>query len=164
MAYTVKESSLTINNQKIDDHILKIGDVINGTITKTGMKFAVRVDALDKSYSYYQKYSIEGKNSIKIGGGADCDIQIRDDFVSKLHAALRVENGEVFLYDSSTNGTYVCGCRVDGARKLNMLDDIYIVGVKLVFMGKYAPSCRAIKPFCGTEMLISRIFSPFVWV
>jgi FhaA, N-terminal domain/FHA domain len=43
-----------------------------------------------------------------LGRGTDCDLRLVDPGVSRHHAELRVENGQVVLVDlSSTNGTFV---------------------------------------------------------
>jgi pSer/pThr/pTyr-binding forkhead associated (FHA) protein len=45
-----------------------------------------------------------------LGRGTDCDLRLVDPGVSRHHAELRVENGQVVLVDlSSTNGTFVNG-------------------------------------------------------
>jgi len=45
-----------------------------------------------------------------LGRGTDCDLRLVDPGVSRHHAELRVEDGEVVLVDlGSTNGTFVNG-------------------------------------------------------
>jgi S-DNA-T family DNA segregation ATPase FtsK/SpoIIIE len=43
----------------------------------------------------------------------------------------------MFLTDHSANGTYVMSRRVNGEHRLDIMDDIYIAGVKLVYMGDF---------------------------
>jgi hypothetical protein len=58
-----------------------------------------------------------------LGRGTDCDLRLVDPGVSRHHAELRVEDGEIVLVDlGSTNGTFVNGqpvrrvCLTDGTR------------------------------------------------
>ncbi|MCL2287249.1 MAG: type VII secretion protein EssC [Firmicutes bacterium] len=171
------DTCLMIDNQEITEHILQIGDVINGVITDTGMPFAIRAVGTDKSYTYFEKYSLEGKNTVTIGGDNNCDIVIADDYVSRQHLTLQRDGSEMLLRDYSTNGTYVRGRRVENTQKLNMMDDIYVAGVKLVYMDDfiainhidkrkvllpiYSPA-QEIEPLpsSSSEMLIR---SPRVW-
>src|SRR5258708_39703962 len=45
-----------------------------------------------------------------LGRGTDCDLRLVDQGVSRHHAEIRVEDGEVVLVDlGSTNGTFVNG-------------------------------------------------------
>ena len=45
-----------------------------------------------------------------LGRGTDCDLRMVDAGVSRHHAELRVEDGQVVLVDlGSTNGTFVNG-------------------------------------------------------
>ena len=163
------ETELTLDNQFIKEHVLQIGDVINGVVKKSGMHFAIRIWSSDESYSYFDKYSIADKSVIKIGTDDDSDIKIMDEFVSRQHVTIQRNSEGILLCDHSTNGTYVCSRRVDDTRKLNMMDDIYIAGVKLVYMGdfiavnrsnrvvqlpKYVPPKDAEAVPLGNEMLI----------
>jgi predicted Zn finger-like uncharacterized protein len=55
----------------------------------------------------------------RVGGGAD--IEIDDAEVSRLHCAVEVRDGAIFLHDlSSTNGTYIGDSRVLASRLEHM--------------------------------------------
>jgi len=55
-----------------------------------------------------------------LGRGTDCDLRLVDPGVSRHHAELRVEDGEVVLVDlGSTNGTFVNGQPV---RRISLTD------------------------------------------
>jgi len=57
------------------------------------------------------------RRSIHIGRGLSADLRIDDSRVSRLHAIVMQQAGEVHLLDSrSLNGTYVNGHRVMAAR------------------------------------------------
>jgi two-component system cell cycle response regulator len=55
---------------------------------------------------------------LRIGRHPDCEIQLDDGGVSRVHACIRVASGDTIeiLDHGSTNGTFVNGRRVDGAR------------------------------------------------
>jgi pSer/pThr/pTyr-binding forkhead associated (FHA) protein len=59
-----------------------------------------------------------------LGRGTDCDLRLVDPGVSRHHAELRVENGQVVLVDlSSTNGTFVNGQPV---RRVALADGTHV--------------------------------------
>ena len=136
-----EDTTLKIDGKLIRDHIIQSGDVINGTVTVSNgitpslIAFAIRISTMDDSYTNYEKFAIS--NTVKIGGDQSCDIVITDEYVSRHHAVLQREGDTMTLRDSSTNGTYVLGRRVDGITAVDMMDDIYIAGVKLVYMGDF---------------------------
>lgn len=65
---------------------------------------------------------------ITVGRGAECSISIPDDhFVSQLHARVYRHDGSVVVDDlGSTNGTFLNGNRVSGARPLVKGDRLQI--------------------------------------
>ena len=57
----------------------------------------------------HQKYDLNafGKNVVSFGRSSDCDIQIRKEYVSRVHGCFYMENGKWFIKDmNSTNGLY----------------------------------------------------------
>ena len=55
--------------------------------------------------------------AFRIGRGEDCEICIEDNFVSRNHVSLTLENGEWWAKDlNSSNGIFVKGERVETAR------------------------------------------------
>lgn len=65
---------------------------------------------------------------ISIGRYPENDIVITDDIVSRRHAAIANENGQLMVIDlKSTNGTFVNKDKVDGQRLLD--------GSELIFIG-----------------------------
>jgi Protein of unknown function (DUF3662)/FHA domain len=59
-----------------------------------------------------------------LGRGTDCDLRLVDPGVSRHHAELRVENGQVVLVDlGSTNGTFVNGQPV---RRVALTDGTHV--------------------------------------
>ena len=62
-------------------------------------------DAADKDYTF--------KVPFKIGRAEECEICIKNEFVSRSHVSVSIENGEWWLSDlNSSNGVYVGDERV----------------------------------------------------
>jgi len=62
-------------------------------------------------------FPLSERKELVLGRSDDADVQLRDDAVSRRHAALRVEAGVAELRDlGSQNGTWVNGTRTDSAR------------------------------------------------
>ncbi|MFH1217831.1 MAG: adenylate/guanylate cyclase domain-containing protein [Pseudomonadota bacterium] len=80
-------------------------------------------------------WSLTGKNTFRIGRGADCDILLPYPWVSRQHAMIQVEaNSSHNLIDlGSANGTIVNGRRVYGPTRLAANDRITIGKSELVF-------------------------------
>lgn len=69
--------------------------------------------------SSQRTYDLTGPITI-LGRGTDCDLRLVDAGVSRHHAELRIEDGEVVLVDlGSTNGTFVNGQPV---RRIGLVD------------------------------------------
>ena len=59
-----------------------------------------------------REHAVRGEEFL-IGRGADCDLRLADQDVSRHHCLLRFRGGEAILVDlGSSNGTYVNGQRV----------------------------------------------------
>ena len=80
------------------------------------------------------------KNGITLGRSADCDIVIPDSNVSRMHAALVIDNGSWYIQDmNSTNGLIYNGKKIKTAvisdfSKVN-IPDKYSNGVNICFSG-----------------------------
>ena len=77
----------------------------------------------------YQVFRIE-KEQTYVGGSAECDIVIDDDYVSSEHASIRYRDGKFFITDlDSKNGTFVNksepDARIDRV-ELKDGDEVYI--------------------------------------
>jgi len=69
-----------------------------------------------------------------IGRAERCHIRLKDDFVSELHAVIKVETDKYIIWDlGSANGTQVNGEALTSARELKDGDRIVIGKQKFVF-------------------------------
>lgn len=63
------------------------------------------------------EFALEEGEEYVVGRSSECDMVLVEDMVSRAHAALRVEDGDVILRDNnSTNGSFVNGERVTEGR------------------------------------------------
>lgn len=83
----------------------------------------------------YRKYSLKGVRQITIGRGEENDICYQNDFVSKDHCVIVMENGQVILQDRSTNGTFLNFHRVFGNTVLHYGDSVRIMRLNIIFLG-----------------------------
>ena len=107
----------------IDD---KTGDLFEAPAAPANATFLVRVMiGPDKG----KAMRIEDGASLVLGKGADADMSLRDECVSRRHATLRSDQGKLYLSDAnSTNGTFL---RVDSAHEL-VSGDCFVVGGTVV--------------------------------
>jgi sigma-B regulation protein RsbU (phosphoserine phosphatase) len=81
------------------------------------------------------------RDSTILGKEAGCDILLPDRRVSGRHARIERRPDGHFIEDlDSTNGTKVCGERLDAARPLEDGDDIEIIHYKLTFLQDDPPT------------------------
>ncbi|MCP3101587.1 FHA domain-containing protein [Myxococcus sp. K15C18031901] len=79
-----------------------------------------------------RRYEIHAE--MAIGRSPSCDIPLRDDQVSRKHAQLSVQEGQVRLRDlDSRNGTLVNGARISGEVVLQAGDRVRVGGTMAVF-------------------------------
>jgi hypothetical protein len=63
------------------------------------------------------EFALEEGEEYVVGRSSECDMVLVEDMVSRAHASLRVEDGDVILRDNnSTNGSFVNGERVTESR------------------------------------------------
>ena len=85
------------------------------------------------------------RDSITIGRGEDCGIQIADDQASRLHCTIERRQDKWFLIDHSTNGTYVT---VDGAQEvLVQREEFTLSGRGRIACGQPSVSTKEIVAF-----------------
>ena len=74
------------------------------------------------------------KTITRLGRHLENDVVIHEDFLSRYHAEIILENGQYVLHDkNSTGGTYVNGKRINSCI-LNSGDLISLVNVQIMFV------------------------------
>ncbi len=89
---------------------------------------------------------VEGRRYV-CGKGPESDLIVSNDSVSRRHAEIELQNGEVFIFDqNSTNGTWINGERlVEPRAKLTVSDTIVLGTAVIVLIEDMLPS-QATKP------------------
>ena len=78
------------------------------------------------------------KAVIRLGRQLENDVVFHEEFVSRFHAEIRIEEGKYVLYDTgSTGGTFVNGRKIDRC-VLNSGDLISITSVQIMFVNNNA--------------------------
>ena len=136
--YADKKYELLKNGESTDNAVLKKGLVLEGTVRKYDAWFSVKIDEADKESIGFTKYIIRHDkiSSLTIGSGTDADICYSNKFVSEAHAEITFEDGCAFIRDNdSINGTFLNGRLISGKTPVKYGDVIYIVGLKIVYLG-----------------------------
>lgn len=126
---------LSYQHYVMENHQIQDGELYNGKIYSSGERFTVMVKAFKTEMANFKKFDIRGYDTIVIGSARDAHISINNNFVSNHHAVLSKQNGEWYIFDQSKNGTYVNYEKVNNNCKVKPLDQIYIFGYKLIFIG-----------------------------
>jgi pSer/pThr/pTyr-binding forkhead associated (FHA) protein len=85
-----------------------------------------------------REYAISGASMV-FGRDAGCDVVISDKNVSRRHCEIMVTPKGYVLVDSSTNGTFVNGERVEGQRLLARADVVRVGSDEFRFYADVAP-------------------------
>jgi uncharacterized RDD family membrane protein YckC len=79
-----------------------------------------------------------------VGRSRSCDVRLRDDTVSRLHAAFTWNDGRLILEDlGSSNGTYVNGARLSDAIEVGAGDAIRFGGVAALVESPATTECSS---------------------
>lgn len=91
-----------------------------------------------------QRMALLGQGELVIGRSPYCSLMLEHGSVSRIHAVLRHLGEEVEIEDlGSSNGTFVNGERITGARKLRPGDELRIGALALVL--EVAPTREALR-------------------
>lgn len=78
------------------------------------------------------------KEITRLGRQLDNDIVFNEEFVSRFHAEIRLEDGKYVLYDNeSTSGTFVNSQKIDSC-VLNSGDLISLASIQIMFVNNNA--------------------------
>ncbi len=126
-----------INGAPIKEKEIGDGDKFTVRGKKGGLQFMIFALIASENIRVYKKWSLDGVDTITIGMDDSCDIVYKEQFVSHNHATLKRNGTDFFISDSSTNGTFLNGVKISGETKLSVFDTIYILGLKIIYLGGY---------------------------
>jgi len=162
--YTLKQGYTgkfepAIKEHPCGDHIIQSGDYI--TFKFKDEKGDIVVKALFVSTSDielgYKKFKVEKNTNIFIGRTPINDISFDfTDYVSReKHAVIRIDDGgNAYIEDLKRSvGVYVNGQKTHSHR-LNPFDEIFVMGLSIVFMGSYI-AIRNLRVECGLRRMDS---------
>lgn len=105
--------------------------------TLRGERISLIIAESDNGFHAMHKFSIQNYNEIRIGSDKSCDIEYTFmSYISKYHAILQRSGNAWYITDTSSNGTFINGWKVEGSRMLSFGESINIYGLKLVYLGE----------------------------
>ena len=148
--------ALIKNKERKDTVKLEKGITLICEYKQSKEKISIVVDEIYDGYSDFDKYSF-GQGEFTIGREHGCTIQYNtQNLVSGRHATLAVDSSGVCkITDNSSNGTFVNGNKVVGSQELAFGDIVYIIGLKIVYLGDIIAINRP------TEPIVFNGFTPY---
>lgn len=111
------------------------GLIFNVKTRNRGNRLTAVVHLISPEMTNFVKYDISQKIQIEIGSAPNCDVVLNDSYVSSYHLSLAKDSGYWYAYDRSKNGTFINSVRIGDGTRLNIGDNIYVAGYKIVFLG-----------------------------
>ncbi len=128
---------ITQNEKEIDKVELKEGLFVNCEFPD-GQVFSLTAEEVTDGNTQFKKYLLrrDAQNTITIGNDASNMICFANKFVSPKHAEITISADKAVIKDlDSMNGTFVNGKMMEGEQTLEFGDIIYIIGLKIVYLG-----------------------------
>ena len=133
-----KRYELLKGGQNVESAELTAGLILEGNLKKEDVWFSLKIDEADANRVGFSKYILRRDKiqSLVIGSGSASDIIYSSRFVSEKHAEIILEGDSTYICDNgATNGTYLNGRLVNGRAPIKYGDIIYIVGLKIAYLG-----------------------------
>ena len=133
-----KRYDLLKSGAYVESEELVPGLILEGTLKKEDVWFSIKIDESAPERTGFSKYILRRDKfqSLVIGSNQDADIVYNSRFVSQKHAEITFEGDNTYVTDNgSSNGTYLNGRLITGKTTVNYGDVIYIVGLKIVYLG-----------------------------
>ncbi|MBO5608984.1 MAG: type VII secretion protein EssC [Eubacterium sp.] len=122
----------------VQDYIqIQDGVLFNIKVRSSGKRLTCVAHLISGGMTSFEKFDIQGLSSLSIGSSPECSICIKQNFISHCHAVLFYSGNGWYIEDQSRNGTFLNSERISGRQKLNIGDSIYIIGYKIIFLGKF---------------------------
>ncbi|MCR4786987.1 MAG: type VII secretion protein EssC [Lachnospiraceae bacterium] len=128
---------ITENEKKIDKITFREGLFVNCEFPD-GQVFSLTAKEITDGDTQFKKYLLRRENETKITIGNDPANMIcyANKFVSPRHAEIEIKGDQAVIRDlDSVNGTFVNGRMLEGEQPLGFGDTIYIIGLKVVYLG-----------------------------
>lgn len=128
---------ITQNEKPVDSVTLAEGLFVNCEFPD-GQVFSLTAQEVTSGNTQFKKYLLKADAQGKITIGKDTSNMIcyANKFVSPRHAEIAISGDGAVIKDlDSMNGTFVNGRMLEGEQPLNFGDIIYIIGLKIVFLG-----------------------------
>ena len=129
---------ITENERPVESAVLKPGLLLNCEMRGSETVFSMTVAETDKGNTQFEKYLLDFSvcQWVKIGSVDGNIVRFGNQFCSPKHAEIVNDSGTAVVRDlGSVNGTFVNGRLLTGDRKLRYGDVIYIIGLKIVYLG-----------------------------
>lgn len=130
---------ITRNERPVDKAELTPGLLLNCVMSGgEDTVFSVTVSEVNDGNTRFDKYFLDFSACpwVKIGSGEGSVIRYSNKFCSPSHAEIVQEGGSAKVRDlGSVNGTFVNGRTLSGDWTLHYGDVIYIIGLKIVYLG-----------------------------
>jgi S-DNA-T family DNA segregation ATPase FtsK/SpoIIIE len=134
-----RQFALTVNERPAAKVELSPGLLLNCQMAGSETVFSLTVDEADAGNSQFDKFLLDFKLCpwVKIGSAPDNVVVYGNQFCSPKHAEIVADGGRAVVRDlGSVNGTFVGGSLLSsGSRALKYGDVIYIIGLKIVYLG-----------------------------
>ncbi|MDR0549151.1 MAG: type VII secretion protein EssC [Deltaproteobacteria bacterium] len=133
-----KQFVITQNERPIDKVDLEPGLLLNFNLAGGDSVFSITVDEADAGNTQFDKFLLDFNLCpwVKIGSSEDSVIRYGNQFCSPRHAEIVLEEGVPIVRDlGSVNGSFVEGRLLSGDRILKYGDVIYVIGLKIVYLG-----------------------------
>ena len=154
-----------LNGHPCNDYVIHSGDYFAFTNKSNSKTVRALFIATSDIQVGYKKYKLSKDTNIFIGRTPLNDISYNfTDFVSReKHAAIRIDsNGQAFIEDLKRSvGIYVNG-RLAHSQQLKSFDEIYLMGLSLIYMGDYI-AIRNLKTESTLSLMTSfNVKRPFI--
>lgn len=84
-----------------------------------------------------------GNETVSIGRGGECDVQLPDQKVSRNHAEITVDDdGEYWIENRSPNGTRLNASMLEEKTMLTAGDRVYIADYVMIYYPEDAPAVK----------------------
>ncbi len=125
---------ITKGEQPVESVTLQEGLFVNCELPD-GQVFSLTAEEVTEGNTQFKKYLIKG-DKVTIGNDPGNAVCYPNKFVSPKHAEIAISGESAVIKDlGSMNGTFVNGRMIEGEEPLSFGDIIYIIGLKIVYLG-----------------------------